>query len=669
MLRYGGSSAKRIQSRPANRRGERDDAARGKAKPGSFVAAGLGVSPAARRVPAVPPRSLKAREWLRGYADHKGECVETYGKGPAALSPGDMKKYINANNSEFKRRLGFAMSFMCGTFRSAWTVIKHTPDGCDAVAAERSKRRGCFVRALADLRKMLNTKKGKSFIRACDYLDVKHVCERSGKDAENHVRAWLQWIEETKGLTKILMTLANCTSRLFLFSTWTLEVQACAGDLNTWAVGFPTDKNIVACMCREVRAWLRKPSSKKLLIAALTACAKEHVIAAGAAKTDWADYGAADEECDASSGSAHEPSDDETPVASPGSARDAQSSQRSSVSADRSGASSAVATTDDDADDSQPSDRPSSISERSADRRDSDKRKRKTRPSASKAACSRDVKRSSTNRDRGRLETPRQRADKSSAAVAPRVNADASVRRRSKSRPAPRKRARHGEPGVSAAEPRSSRKSALSTRAVAGTTAPRPTDADEEPTARARRSTGQSTPPPSPPLQNSRRAASPAGATPQPRRASAAAKRRGGDDSDLESSLPPPRAATDVSAHDAAPLDPSSPGAWAPASISEAKALLQSARVKMAGDLFTLPEFEILIQSIPAPVRAAAGIDVKTSNRARLPRNLSVVMERIATVIQEATSSTAPATSPAPSAQSPADAPAVEEQLNAQPDD
>ena len=247
------------------------------------------VSGQQRRITAVPNRQLKAREWLRAYADHNGECVETFGKGATALSPMDMKKFLNANNSEFKRRMGFALSFMCATFRSAWSVIKQLPDGLQDLATSR-KRRGCLLRALADLRVLLSTKSGKRFRRACDYLDSKHACKRETKDAEMHVRNWLAWIEETKGLTRVLMTLANCTSRLFLTATWGLESQAVVGDLSAWAVGFPSDKDVVAGMPRAVRAWLRKPVSRKLLIKALTESAKEHVVDAGSKKRDWADY-------------------------------------------------------------------------------------------------------------------------------------------------------------------------------------------------------------------------------------------------------------------------------------------------------------------------------------------------------------------------------------------
>ena len=438
MLRYRSTGSANRQGRGRARgrdRGGSPDSQtdRRGAKGNAFQRNRQNVSSGPRRISAVPPRQLKARDWLRAYADHKGECVETFGKGATALSPKDMKTYLNANNSEFKRRMGFALSFLCATFRSAWTVVKHLPDGLLDLASSR-KRRGCLLRALADLRTMLTTKKGKKFLRACDFLDSKHVCSRNKKDAEMHVRAWLDWIEDTKGLTRVLMTLANCSSRLFLCATWGLEAQACVGDLAAWAVGFPSDKDVVAALPRAVRVWLRKPTSKRLLIRALSESVKEHVIEAGSKMRDWADYdddagGKADGDSGSEDGSASGAGDDGSsasaadPSSPAHSARDAASGDSSSSSASSADRSS------DDASDAPPAS--------SSSRRKSKKRKQKVRTKVSFAAAKKKLKKASADRKLGKHAKARPAAKEAPAPATPRADSVAEKDRRSKSRPSP----------------------------------------------------------------------------------------------------------------------------------------------------------------------------------------------------------------------------------------
>ena len=423
MLRFrshGGGKAKR-QDRGRQRTDDRRDASESPGGRRGFKGRDSqrqrdSVSGGPRRISAVPARQLKARDWLRAYADHKGECVETFGKGATALSPLDMKKYLNTNNSEFKRRMGFALSFMCATFRSAWTVVKHLPSGLQELASTR-KKRGCLLRALADLRVMLSTKKGKKFLRACDYFDSKHVCPRDKKDAEMHVRAWLDWIEETKGLTRVFMTLANCSSRLFLCATWGLESQACTSDLSAWAVGFPTDKNIMAALPRAVRAWLRKPASKKLLIKALSESAKEHVADAGAGKKDWADYdddGDADDRADDASNSDNASAAQARDASSSSSAVEPSSPAKSSGDdpPDRSSSSSSSSDDGDDpvASDASPA---SSTASEHADRRASKKGKQKGRRQVSFAAAKKKLKKRLAKDPAARKQDKRAKPDKS----------------------------------------------------------------------------------------------------------------------------------------------------------------------------------------------------------------------------------------------------------------
>ena len=604
MLRYGNNkvagSKKRATSRPTNVKDSLDGAGPGGHRSSTLYTSANNMSSTSKRIPAVPTRALKARDWLRGYADVKGECVETFGKGPAALTPRDMKNYLNANNSEFKRRMGFALSFMCATFRSAWRVAKHLPDGVDDIGSNRRKRRGCLLQALIDFRKMMNTTNGKKFLVACDFLDSKYECRRDEKDIETHVCAWLKWIQDTKGLTPLLLTIANCASRLFLCATWTLESQACAGDLKAWANGFPTDKNIMASMSRAVRAWLRKPTSKKLLVKALVDAVRDHVIGAGTAKTDWCDFHEEDAEGEAATSEAADP------------VRSSQSSSPDSTSSDSSrddsaaDAASCRQMSDVSGDRSSHSKRSSSSSRRRVGK---DKRAKRRRALSSAKKDKRD-------------KVVRQPRSKKIAASSGKKDATP-ARARASSRIATQGGVRDPPPRSSNAQQRRSGRSDKTPRDGDAAMSPRP--------------------------QKKSRAASPAASiakhtpvdiVPDCVDATASASPSTCRDADDARGTQPSDRADDSTA-----------AVWAPADIIQAQALHQAAQLKIIGDVFTIVDFEALIQSVPAHLRASAGIDVKTTNRARLPRNLPVVMGRIADVIRDAAAANAaaPDTPQAPS--------------------
>jgi hypothetical protein len=225
-----------------------------------------------------------------------------------------MKHYLTTNNSEFKRRMGVAMSFVAGTYRCAHEDLKGLPEKLAPLLPAEDKT--SFWRSLLSLKKVLTSEQGRTFMKACDFLDSTHAAERNPAQVQKHVVAFLKFFAETKGLTSCLKSVAHHGSRIFLTATWGLEAQACAGDSEAWAIGFPSEKDLLQRLPKSVRLWLKKPTDRKLLLQALVESATEHLFKKSGKKDQkkgWGDIGEDDDagEAEAASGAASSSDEDD----------------------------------------------------------------------------------------------------------------------------------------------------------------------------------------------------------------------------------------------------------------------------------------------------------------------------------------------------------------------
>ena len=215
--------------------------------------------------PAVQPEMLKSCSWLRGYPDNTGNCLNDYGRGAGVFNPADLAKHLDTNRSEFKRRLSFALSFTSASVNASLPVVMTNGQ------AFEGGDKNTLGHTLSELRGLYLTSPGKQFRAACAYLDMSKEHDRTAADVRKHAAVFLMFLEKAPKLVPLLQRLMRDVSKLFLLGAWVLEGVACARDMNSWADGFPTDRNLLLKLDPALRKWLRDPERKAWLLDAIVA--------------------------------------------------------------------------------------------------------------------------------------------------------------------------------------------------------------------------------------------------------------------------------------------------------------------------------------------------------------------------------------------------------------
>ena len=212
---------------------------------------------------AVDARWNLVKGSLRPYASMSGSPFYA----PASQSDADYLSLTNiaqrmeTHTSEVVNRLGIALSEAGGTMTMGHELLSRY--GTDA--AQAGEKLG--FAAMLDL---LESEKGKRFVEAAAVLN-KHN-ETAGKDAKALETAAANWVEflleDTKGKAKAAQRLAKAAAKSYLLSMELLQWLAAAKNLTAWAQKVKATKTLQP---EKVQKWLRAPTDKKKLVAALVA--------------------------------------------------------------------------------------------------------------------------------------------------------------------------------------------------------------------------------------------------------------------------------------------------------------------------------------------------------------------------------------------------------------
>ena len=212
---------------------------------------------------AVDARWNLVKGSLRPYASMGGSPFYA----PASQSDADYLSLANvaermeAHTSEVVNRLGIALSEAGGTMTMGHDLL--TRYGADA--AQAGEKLG-----FAAMLELLESEKGKKFVEAAAVLN-KHN-ETAGKDAKALEVAANNWVDflmdDTKGKAKVAQRLAKAAAKSYLLSMELLQWLAAARNLTAWAQKLKATKTLQP---EKVEKWLRAPTDKKKLVAALVA--------------------------------------------------------------------------------------------------------------------------------------------------------------------------------------------------------------------------------------------------------------------------------------------------------------------------------------------------------------------------------------------------------------
>lgn len=212
---------------------------------------------------AVDARWNLVKGSLRPYASMGGSPFYA----PASQSDADYLSLANvaermeAHTSEVVNRLGIALSEAGGTMTMGHDLLSRY--GADA--AQAGEKLG-----FAAMLELLESEKGKKFVEAAAVLN-KHN-ETAAKDAKALEVAATNWVdflvEDTKGKAKVAQRLAKAAAKSYLLSMELLQWLAAAKNLTAWAQKLKATKTLQP---ERVQKWLRAPTDKKKLVAALVA--------------------------------------------------------------------------------------------------------------------------------------------------------------------------------------------------------------------------------------------------------------------------------------------------------------------------------------------------------------------------------------------------------------
>jgi hypothetical protein len=217
---------------------------------------------------AVPEQDLKSRSWLRGYPSEAGVGVHDFGAGKMVFDPANLSKHLDANKSEWKRRMEYATSFTASSIRTMRTVAAGVADSFPDKPPKSQDMRG-YLAAVLKIHEKLTTPAGREFIQACNMLDMSVDMDRPLPDLRLALKTFFKFLKKADDLQAAFVRMTNDSSRVYLGAVWSLECRACLHDVERWAEGFPTQQDQLALMDPSVKKWLRDPQDVSLLMDAI----------------------------------------------------------------------------------------------------------------------------------------------------------------------------------------------------------------------------------------------------------------------------------------------------------------------------------------------------------------------------------------------------------------
>ena len=212
---------------------------------------------------AVDARWNLVKGSLRPYASMSGSPFYASASQSDAdyLSLANVAQRMESHTSEVVNRLGIALSEAGGTMTMGHDLLSRY--GTDA--AQAGEKLG-----FAAMLELLESEKGKLFVEAAA-IHNKHN-EAAAKDAKALEAAATNWVEflldDTKGKAKVAQRLAKAAAKSYLLSMELLQWLAAAKNLTAWAAKLKGTKTLQP---EKVQKWLRAPTDKKKLVAALVA--------------------------------------------------------------------------------------------------------------------------------------------------------------------------------------------------------------------------------------------------------------------------------------------------------------------------------------------------------------------------------------------------------------
>lgn len=217
---------------------------------------------------AVEPRWNLIKAALRGYASEQGSPFYAGQKQTEAefLGLPNILNKMEPYTSEIVNRLGIALSEAGGTVVMGHELLEKY----GSTPAETGSKLG--VQGVFDV---LKTAEGKAFVEAAATFDKNNPAAKDTAAVQKAAGKWVGFLlDKPKEKAKAMQRLVKSAARSYVLGMEILQWLAAAKSLPEWAKKFKARKELQP---DKLQKWLRSPSDKERLIAALVASYQEQV--------------------------------------------------------------------------------------------------------------------------------------------------------------------------------------------------------------------------------------------------------------------------------------------------------------------------------------------------------------------------------------------------------